>query len=515
MENSLYLKNVEINRTIVTFEFLESVDYRYLLIKNDDLEFPGVIEKCDGKSKVVFNLYTIANGYTLPNGKWNVIARKVDNTESSVKVILPIKKNEKKIKIIDSKKDYFLVNIFTENENCILEVESKLKFKKAISKQKRLYIAAFNLFYRFKKYNRTPKVLFTSASRSEIGGNLDFVYKQLISDQAKVKIRMSFKKNIWERSNLKEKIALPFHAATADYIFIEDYQPMINELPIASKKDVKLVQLWHANGAFKTFGYSRLGKPAAPLLSGENHKIYDYSFVSSEYVAHHYAEAFAIPEKNVIATGIPKTDQFFSSEYIKGIQTKVFNEYPRLNDFEEIILFGPTFRGGGPKTAYFPFHKLKLQDIAEYCRENNAVFIIKAHFLVKNKFEIPEVYSDVILDFTEYREINDLLCVSDVLITDYSSTVYEASILNIPMVFYAFDQEEYISSRGFYEEYEEFVPGKIVNNFNQLIAVLKEKNYEHEKVEIFKNKNFDFSDGQSSSRILTETVYKTINKKES
>ena len=55
----------------------------------------------------------------------------------------------------------------------------------------------------------------------------------------------------------------------------------------------------------------------------------------------------------------------------------------------------------------------------------------------------------------------------DALITDYSSVVFEASLLKIPMLFYVFDLEQYIATRGFYYEFETFVPGKIVSNFEE------------------------------------------------
>lgn len=111
---------------------------------------------------------------------------------------------------------------------------------------------------------------------------------------------------------------------------------------------------------------------------------------------------------------------------------------------------------------------------------------------------------------TDYREINDLLCVSSILITDYSSTIYEASILEIPMIFYAFDKNLYINGRGFYEEYDSFVPGKIVDAIDDLIEALEKETYDYEKVLEFKSKNFDYTDGKSSSRILSETVYKEV-----
>lgn len=260
---------------------------------------------------------------------------------------------------------------------------------------------------------------------------------------------------------------MPFYLGISDTILIEDYHPLVNKLNYDN--DTEIIQLWHANGAFKTFGYSRLGKPASPLIDGMNHRIYTKAITSSKHVIPYYAEAFAINESNVVATGIPKTDMFFNEEYIEETKSKVLYAYPQIKKAKKVILFGPTFRGGGPKTAYYPFEKIDFEALAEYCRKNDALFIFKMHFLVKNKLDIPERYSDVLINATEYREINDLLFVADILISDYSSTIYEYSLLNKPMLFFAFDLEDYIATRDFYEKFEDFVPGKIVKTFDELL----------------------------------------------
>src|SRR5699024_2718505 len=185
-------------------------------------------------------------------------------------------------------------------------------------------------------------------------------------------------------------------------------------------------------------------------------------------------------------TGIPKTDMFFSEQYRQETRHKMLKEYPFLQKADNVILYGPTFRGGGTKSAYFPYHKLDFEKISAYCRETNSLFLLKSHFLVRNKLVIPEKYQDVIVDMSEHREINDILFVADLLITDYSSTVYEASILDLPMLFYAFDKNEYISSRGFYESYDDFVPGRVVETMAEFMHALETNDYQHEKVRIFK-----------------------------
>ena len=91
--------------------------------------------------------------------------------------------------------------------------------------------------------------------------------------------------------------------------------------------------------------------------------------------------------------------------------------------------------------------------------------------------------------------------ITDLLITDYSSVVYEASILDIPMLFYAYDLQEYIATRDFYSDYEKFVPGKIVTTQEEILKAIEEHDFEQEKVKEFCKLNFDIQDGKASERV--------------
>ena len=129
------------------------------------------------------------------------------------------------------------------------------------------------------------------------------------------------------------------------------------------------------------------------------------------------------------------------------------------------------------------------------------VILVKHHPFVKEKHPIPEELSHRVIDVYDYPSVNDLLFVTDVLISDYSSVIFEASLLDIPMLFYGFDLDEYIRTRDFYYEFRDFVPGKIVYNQEELISALKTGDFEAEKVSVFKNRFFDYTDGKSTQRV--------------
>src|SRR5690606_1337177 len=99
-----------------------------------------------------------------------------------------------------------------------------------------------------------------------------------------------------------------------------------------------------------------------------------------------------------------------------------------------------------------------------------------------------------------------LLVVTDILITDYSSIPFEFSLLNKPMVFFAYDLETYVQKRGIWERYEQFVPGPIVKRTDELIQVIKEKQFDMQKIEKFAREWNEYSTG-NTSRQFVEKFY--------
>ncbi len=100
------------------------------------------------------------------------------------------------------------------------------------------------------------------------------------------------------------------------------------------------------------------------------------------------------------------------------------------------------------------------------------------HPFVKNRLNIADKHKQYFVDVSDFREVNDILFITDLLISDYSSLIYEYAVFKKPMIFYAFDLEDYITTRDFYEPYESFVPGKIVQSFDALMDALDNEDYE-------------------------------------
>lgn len=357
-----------------------------------------------------------------------------------------------------------------------------------------------------RKAVKKNQVAFISERRNDLTGNFQYLYEYLNHDPG-VSIVQFLKNKPIKSLTIKEMWEYVNILATSRVILLDDFMPSLNVFKL--KDETCLIQLWHAVGAFKTFGFSRIEKEGGPEQFLPNHRYYDRTIVSSKEVSKFYAEGFGLSDEKVVATGIPRTDVFFKKKYKQTIQNKFYQEYPYLKD-KKIILFAPTFRGNGIDDAYYPLELFDLNKIYSSL-DGDYALIVKHHPFVKEKIKIPSKFKDNIVDLSSNSEINDLLFVTDILVTDYSSVIFEAALLDIPMIFYAYDLEEYIHNRDFYYEYQTFVPGKIVKDQEKLIKSVLENDFHKEKMEEFKKKYFDYTDGKSTERVL-DIIYQTLNR---
>lgn len=347
------------------------------------------------------------------------------------------------------------------------------------------------------------KVLFLSDVREKLGGNLELVYNMLPDEKYNKKV--SLKVDRREKRTIKEVKELVYNLATSKYIILEDLSRAT--VPIKLKKGQEMCQLWHGAGAFKKFGFSR--KDIKNVHSA--YKKYTKAIVSSENIRGCYAEAFGITEDKVKATGIPRTDIFFDKQYINNKKNELYKEYPMLKE-KKVVLFAPTYRGTpfADETNY-DFERLKLDEIYEELKDDY-VFVFKWHPAIYNNIQrgfstLPDFskYNEFYLDLSHYRDINDLLLVTDVLITDYSSVIFDYALVNKPIVYFAYDLEEYENGRGLYYEFKEYVYGDVVKTCDELIQSIKKENMSVDLREKFISKFMNACDGKS-----TEKTYRWI-----
>jgi CDP-ribitol ribitolphosphotransferase / teichoic acid ribitol-phosphate polymerase len=380
---------------------------------------------------------------------------------------------------------------------------------RAIRRTKRRGFSVAFAAFRALPAARRPRVLFVSDSRDELGGNLGVVRDRMVARglHRRWQLVTLLKGRVSERRGVRVRLRLAWELARASVIVLDDYQPAVTHVPPDPAR--RIIQLWHASGAFKTVGYSRVGKPGGPSPFSRIHKNYTNAIVSSNHDVPFYAEAFGIPEERVVPTGIPRMDRFFDPDLREDARRRALAEFPTIAGRRTIML-APTFRGTGPSDAWYPLDRLDLRALHAVCVECDAVALIKMHPFVRDRVSVPAQYADRIVDATRARiDVNDLLFAVDLLVTDYSSIVFEYSTLGRPMIFYAYDLEEYVAERDFYEPFEEFVPGPIVRSFPELLDAIRSDANDTSRVEAFANRHFAHLDGRSTDRVIDELIVAT------
>ncbi|MBX6353222.1 MAG: CDP-glycerol glycerophosphotransferase family protein [Thermoflavifilum sp.] len=292
-----------------------------------------------------------------------------------------------------------------------------------------------------------------------------------------------------------------YHLARSRYFVIDDY--FFPAYVIQPRAGTDIVQLWHAAGAFKKFGYSAIGTEFGPsqryLQEVPVHANYSWVFVSAREVVPFYAEAFNMPEERVLPLGVPRTDVFFDDHARQAARQHLIRSHPELAH-RKIVLYAPTYRGRSytPDEFVLP---LQARQMAERLGDAYAL-VVHLHPYVR-RWRWPEGeeaprFAYVVDDMS----MEELMFVADVLVTDYSSVIFDFSLLDRPMAFLAPDLEDYLRERNFYYNYMDLVPGPIFRDTASLSEWIQRREFDMAQIKRFRDRFFDHQDGHSSDRIV-------------
>jgi CDP-ribitol ribitolphosphotransferase len=350
---------------------------------------------------------------------------------------------------------------------------------------------------KYKKYKHT--VLFMTEQSPTLGSNLVAV-KNRMKERGmdnEYTILESARPASYEKMTKKSTRELIKKLARSKYVFIDDHAPILDWLVLNER--TKLSQLWHAGAGFKSSGYSRWGHLGCPAPVS-CHRQYSYGIAGSRHIGKFFAEVFGINDEQILPTGMPRMDEYLDENYQNTKREELYNTYPMCKG-KKVILFAPTYRGRKRADASYPYHMIDFERLYDFCGDEYVV-MFKMHPWVDEPVPIKEHMKDRFVDVNLYPNINDLFYIVEMLITDYSSNIFEFSLMRKPMLFFAFDKIQYSFSRGFHRDYEEAAPGKVCYTFDEVMDALEKKDYEYEKVEEYVEKHFDYIDSNASDRVI-------------
>lgn len=359
------------------------------------------------------------------------------------------------------------------------------------------------IIYFFIKLFTTPKDKVVMLSRQSNEINVDFIMlqdeikKQNPNTEVKImckKIPKKFSKKIGYYFYM---IKTMHHLATSKVCIIDGYVIPVSILK--HKKDLVVVQIWHALGAIKKFGKQVIDKKEGSNSVVANimdmHKNYTFVTCASKATREFYAEAFGIEKEKILVIGMPRIDYLLGkNNQINEKVEKLLEEYPKLKE-KQNILYVPTFRKG---------ESTPVKEIIKKVDNTKYNLIIRLHPLEKTNVD-----KKYIID-SKYSTF-DLLKIADYVITDYSAIAFETVVINKPIFFYLYDLNEYENNRGLNVKLKKEMKSVTFNNINDIISVIEEDKYPYEEYQKFKDKYIETKDINNSKRII-EHIKKIIQK---
>ncbi|MCI9612570.1 MAG: teichoic acid biosynthesis protein [Eubacterium sp.] len=353
---------------------------------------------------------------------------------------------------------------------------------------------------KYKHKSSKPVVMFMSEQSTSISTNLKAVKDRMLArgmDKDYIIVE-SYRSSVTNpRQGIKSWMDMLKKMAMSDFIFLDDHAPVLDWLIL--DKDTTLVQLWHAGAGFKSSGYSRWGHIGCPAPYS-CHRQYKYGISGSKNIAHFFSEVWGINDSQVLPTGMPRIDEYLDEAYRAKKTKELYDKYPMCKD-KKVILFAPTYRGTNKANAHYPYELIDFEQLYKLCGDEYVV-LFKMHPWVASEVPIADKYRDRFVDVGRYPNINDLFYITELLITDYSSNIFEYSLMKKPMLFFAFDKIQYSFSRGFHRAYEQSAPGKVCATFDEVLKAIAEKDFEYPKVEEYVEKHFDYIDSHASDRVI-------------
>lgn len=351
------------------------------------------------------------------------------------------------------------------------------------------------------------QVCFLAETHKGLNGNLKAVYDHLLQcNDLDLKLEVYTKGDRRDRHSIRSVLKIWKAISVSGYIILDDLYTTTSYMK--ARKNQEIVQLWHGAGAYKKFGHSRSDlqvRAGGKMRVHRGYKKYTKAVVSGSKIAWCYAEAFGMDERKVFAAGMPRMDVLFDSEYVEKRRRDFLSNNTEFEG-KKIVLFAPTYRGTQVRDADYGFEQADLNRLSEELGENYAIFT-RWHPALKNNLKRGIVslrkcdYGDRIIDFSDYEDVNDLLIACDIMITDYSSIIFDYFPLDKPLVYFAYDKADYEGDRGLYYPFEKYLFGRVAETFEEMVENIKAEDICEHKRKDFYDLFLNKCDDNSTERV--------------
>ena len=291
------------------------------------------------------------------------------------------------------------------------------------------------------------------------------------------------------------------------YLALSKYVIIDMTLPIwFLREDTILLQTWHGT-PLKKMHWDRDNIEAE---TATNHIFYNKSkgwsaLISANSFSTKYLKSAFKYDGKILETGYPANDIFFNQELEAKAKEKIYKKY-NLNNSKKIILYAPTWRDYIHKGDYnFEFNiELNIEKLMSYLGDNIYFLIRMHHMSIASEQYL--LNTENIINVSEHDDVHEILTVTNLLITDYSSIMFDFACTKRPIINYIPDYNEYLNYRGMYFDLKTISAGNLCYDEESLkskcIELLKNSNYLNDNYKKFYNKFSILEDGNSSKRVI-------------
>lgn len=376
----------------------------------------------------------------------------------------------------------------------------------------RLFGVMFTLFRVF-PLNK-DKVFYVASHDAGPEGNIGMTIRALRKQKPELRVA-----GMTGRDGISRPLSFFFgktyHMATAGIILLDNMFMPMAYTPISKK--AKVIQLWHGTGTIKKFGLDSDPEEVVRIARKGNRRL-SALIVNGEKTKEQYRTAFGVSEDVIRILGLPRTDLILNKKKMGALKERFFAQFEKNVPGcagKRYVLYAPTFRDSEKEEEKPELH-MDIDCVMSSFPED-VILLLRFHPAIAGKMDlsekIPSKWKTRVFDMSGFSGVTTLLSVADVLITDYSSIIFEYALFERPMVFFAYDLESFISDgRDFYEPYESVVPGEIVQDTEGLVRELskvlcpgsndgKSENTP-ERTKLFLQNNYSYRDGRATERLV-------------
>lgn len=366
-------------------------------------------------------------------------------------------------------------------------------------------IHVLSLFYPRKKKAHKKIAYLMSFPRNDNG-----LILKIVEELVDTKFVLFYEKNCTAEAQFFSKQGVEIHSLERSFDFFrvvifklcqskliicDNYYAFLGALQLDKK--TKVLQLWHANGAIKCFGWEDKQTNQRTRLDQRRfskvyHRFDDY-IVGSKKMGDVFQRSYGAKETQIKYLGYPRTDPFLNQKQLDLTKRMIYAKHPQLKN-KKIMLYAPTYR---LTEQQVPIDINKL----EKAFGDKYFLVIKAHPHTVNSLVEPlkkDFYYQALADY----KMEELLPIIDCLITDYSSLPFDYSLVRPTgnIIFYWYDYIAQKNKIGIQPDFDEWNPGEVVFTMEELIATIHQ--IEPNDLTKFNQEWNEYNDGDSTKRMI-------------